>query len=491
MKEPEDISKGIVFDAASHISVAHADRGNIADALPPHESYEGIHRYDPAATWTEREERKVVRKTDLYLLFFGLQLDRGNVSNALTDNLLKDLKLTSDDYNNGNTIQLMCFLTAEFPVQFLTKRYGFKYILPSMMMLWGTVSWTQAWMHDRTTFYITRALIGLCEGGFIPGTILFATYFYKSKELSVRLACFWSTLNIARVISALLAAGILTMRGIGGKPGWFYLFLIEGLLTFFIGAIRILRDDPAMGLTALTEPATFKDIREAWSDSSMWGLYFIGLVAYIPATPVQACITLTLKRLGYSTFDSNMLTIPSAALQIINMLALAYSSDFFDERAFHCIFGEFWILPLLTALLTIPDGGREWSRWSLVTLISGYPYFHPIVSAWISENMFNVKKRAITAATYNLIVQIGSLIGSQIYRSYDSPYYKQGNKVLISICALSLVAFVAQRRYLIVLNYRKDKIWGKMTAEEKATYQNDSKARETDGNKRLDFRCKY
>lgn len=103
----------------------------------------------------------------------------------------------------------------------------------------------------------------------------------------------------------------------------------------------------------------------------MWGLYFIGLVAYIPATPVQAYITLTLKRLGYTTFDSNMLTIPSAALQIITMLALAYSSDFFDERAFHCIFGEFWVLPLLTALLTIPDGGREWSRWSLVTLIAG------------------------------------------------------------------------------------------------------------------------
>ena len=92
-------------------------------------------------------------------------------------------------------------------------------------------------MHDRTTFYITRALIGACEGGFIPGAILFATYFYTSKELSIRLAAFWSTLNVARVISALLAAGILEMRGIHGKTGWFWLFLIEGLLTFVIGAI--------------------------------------------------------------------------------------------------------------------------------------------------------------------------------------------------------------------------------------------------------------
>lgn len=27
------------------------------------------------------------------------------------------------------------------------------------------------------------------------------------------------------------------MRGIQGKPGWFWLFLLEGLLTFLIGLI--------------------------------------------------------------------------------------------------------------------------------------------------------------------------------------------------------------------------------------------------------------
>jgi MFS family permease len=65
------------------------------------------------------------------------------------------------------------------------------------MMAWSMVSWTQAWMTDRASFYVTRALIGLFEGGFIPGTILFASYFYKTKELAVRLAFFWSTLNVS------------------------------------------------------------------------------------------------------------------------------------------------------------------------------------------------------------------------------------------------------------------------------------------------------
>jgi hypothetical protein len=69
---------------------------------------------------------------------------------------------------------------------------------------------------------------------------------------------------------------------------------------------RILQDNNVKGLTWIKEPANFKDTRDAWNDSSMWGLYFIGLVAYIPASPVQGYLTLALKRLGFSTFDSNM-----------------------------------------------------------------------------------------------------------------------------------------------------------------------------------------
>jgi hypothetical protein len=503
-------------------------REHISHTLPPHESYEGRHRWDPTFEWDAAEERRVVRKTDMFLLswlcvmFFGLQLDRGNIQNALTDNLLPDLGLTSNDYNNGTTIQVLSFLVAEFPVQFLTKRYGFRRVLPLLMMAWSTVSWAQAFMTNRTGFYITRALIGACEGGFIPGAILLASYFYKSAELGSRLAIFWSSLNVARILSSLLAAGILKMRGTAGRPGWFWLFLLEGLFTFTIGLIsyfylpqsavqtnsvlyrktwytereeyimvnRLLRDDPAKGLTALKEPATFKDIKEAWSDKSMWGLYFIGLIAYIPASPVQGYLSLTLRRLGFSVFDSNMLSIPSAALQIILMLALAKSSEYFNERAFHCFLGELWSLPLLAALLGLPAGGHAWSRFALTTMISGYPYFHPIVGAWISENSFSVKKRAVTAATYNVIVQMGSVIGSQIYRQDDQPYYYRGNKVLISICALSLVVLVAQRQWLVLLNKRKARVWDGMSAEEKLVYQDDMAAREQDGNMRLDFRFK-
>jgi hypothetical protein len=49
----------------AHIEVG---RENIHNAIAPHESYEGRHRYDPHVEWTPAEEKAVVRRTDLYLL---------------------------------------------------------------------------------------------------------------------------------------------------------------------------------------------------------------------------------------------------------------------------------------------------------------------------------------------------------------------------------------------------------------------------------------
>lgn len=52
----------------SHISNVPVGRENLSNALPPHDSYEGRHRWDPDAVWTEKEEASLVWHTDLRLL---------------------------------------------------------------------------------------------------------------------------------------------------------------------------------------------------------------------------------------------------------------------------------------------------------------------------------------------------------------------------------------------------------------------------------------
>jgi hypothetical protein len=72
---------------------------------------------------------------------------------------------------------------------------------------------------------------------------------------------------------------------------------------------RILRDDPAKGLTALHNKISFADIRDAWSDKHLWPLILLGLCGFICQSPVQAYLTYNLRQLKFTTFQSNMLTV--------------------------------------------------------------------------------------------------------------------------------------------------------------------------------------
>lgn len=130
-----------------------------------------------------------------------------------------------------------------------------------------------------------------------------------------------------------------------GWGGWRWLFLVEGLITLIVGIIsffympasavqtkswfrpkgwftdreisivvnRVLRDDPSKGDMHNRQAITPKRLWEAMKDYDLWPLYAIGLVAYIPQSPPATYITLTLKSLGFSTFNTNLLTIPAVS----------------------------------------------------------------------------------------------------------------------------------------------------------------------------------
>ncbi|OQO13005.1 hypothetical protein B0A48_02469 [Cryoendolithus antarcticus] len=90
-------------------------------------NYESRSAFDPDFQWTAAEEKKLVRKLDwrvclfACVAFFALQVDRGNLAQAVSDNFLSDLSLSTNDYNNGNTIFKVSFLLAEIPSQLTSK----------------------------------------------------------------------------------------------------------------------------------------------------------------------------------------------------------------------------------------------------------------------------------------------------------------------------------------------------------------------------------
>ncbi|QDS73106.1 hypothetical protein FKW77_000765 [Venturia effusa] len=487
-------------------------------------NYECRHVFDADLTWTKEEEKKVVRKLDwrvctwACVMFFSLQVDRGNINQAVSGTLLKDLNINTNDFNLGNTVFLTSFLLAELPSQLISKKIGPDRWIPTQMVLWSVVAMSQAALKTRGQFLATRALLGVLEGGFIPDLVLWLSYFYTSRELPTRLSFFWTALSVTGIVTSLAAFGIFHLEGHNGLAGWRWLFLLEGLVTLLLGFAsfflmpasavqtktwyrpngwftdrelsivvnRVLRDDPSKGDMHNRQAITPRRLWHAVMDYDLWPIYALGLICFIPQSPPQVYLTQILRSIGFSTFNTNLLTIPSSVFHIVTLLGITWVSEKLNQRALVGIFQPIWTLPCIIALAFWPGLIKEkWATFALVTTLLSYPYCHAINVGWASKNSNNVGSRTVSTALYNMCVQLGNIIAANIYRNEDKPLYRHGNRVLMGINFLSLFLFLFAKAYYICRNWIRDKKWNAMTPQERTFYTLNT----TDqASRRLDFR---
>ncbi|KAI1655010.1 MFS general substrate transporter [Daldinia decipiens] len=487
-------------------------------------SYENRHRFDPEYKWTAEEERRLVRKIDArimvwaWLMFCALDMHRRNINRAISDNMLAEIGMNTNDFNYGQTIFLACFLAAELPSGLISKKLGADVWIPTIMVGWSIVALSQAFLKNRAGFYAIKALLGLLMGGFIPDIVLWLTYFYKSRELPLRLAWFWTALSTVNIVGSLLAAGILQMRGINGWSGWQWLFLIEGLITLLIGIFswglmppgptqtrhwfrgkngwfsdheehilvnRLLRDDPSKGDMNNRQAVGPSLLFKAVKDWEMWPLYIIGLTTYIPPAPPSNYLSYILRQIGFSVFEANLLAIPSQFLFAVNLLIVTWVSRHFNERSIISSSSNIWIFPWILALVLLPENASPWVRYAMLTGLLSYPYCHAILVGWNAKNSNAVRTRAVSAALYNMFVQSGNIIASNIYRDDDQPLYRRGNRVLLGITVFNIGIFYVVKAFYIWRNKLRDRKWNSMTQEEQENYILTTK---DEGMQRLDFR---
>ncbi|KAI0905304.1 major facilitator superfamily domain-containing protein [Ustulina deusta] len=486
--------------------------------------YECRHVFDATLDWTEEEEKKIIRKLDwrvclwACIMFFALQVDRGNLTQVVSDNFLDDLHINTNDYNIGNTIFLVAFFFAELPSQLISKKLGPDRWVPAQICLWSIVAALQCLINSRGSFYATRALLGILEGGFIPDVVLWLSYFYTSKELPIRLSYFWTTLSATGVVTSLLAFALLRLRGVLGWAGWRWLFLIEGIITFTIGVSsffmmpasavqtktwfrpngwftdrevaivvnRVLRDDPSKGDMNNRQAVSPKILWACLSDYDLWPLYLLGFVVYIPQAPPTKYITLILRGAGFDTFTTNLLTIPYNAIHIITLLLLTRLSEYLNEKTLVSSLQNIWLIPGLAVLRWWPGTVTDaWGTYAVLTVFLGYPYCHAILVAWVSRNSNSVGTRSVSAAVYNMAVQAGNVVGNFIYLDDDKPLYKRGNSVLFAINIFGIALFLGTKFYYVWRNKKRERVWNAMTEEERTHYLATTDAV---GSRKLDFR---
>ncbi|MDN0083887.1 4-hydroxyphenylacetate permease [Crenobacter sp. SG2305] len=182
----------------------------------------------------------------LFVLFVFSFLDRINIGFAgLT--MSKSLGLTATMFGLATTIFYVVYVIFGVPSNLIFSRIGARRWMATIMVAWGIASTCTMFARDATTLYILRALVGITEAGFLPGMLLYLTYWFPSAYRARANALFMIAMPVTTALGSVVSGYLLGMDGKLGLAGWQWLFCLEGLPAVLLGIVVwfYLDDSPA------------------------------------------------------------------------------------------------------------------------------------------------------------------------------------------------------------------------------------------------------
>lgn len=395
------------------------------------------------ADWSEEEERRVKLKLDLILLpilglaFFALQMDRGNISNALTSTITTDLGIDTNQINVGTAVLSAGIVVLEIPSNILLQKVGPQRWLTGQILAWGLVALFQNFITNYAGYLVTRLLLGLCEAGFIPGALYTMSTWYKRDETSLRVSIFFLGNLLAVALTSLIGAGILTMGARYGVAGWRWLFIVEGCITIGIGLLfllllpprvgdgrplaaritpgskwsyfdaresyilvrRVLLDDPAKS-TQQSLRISGRDVAAAARDPRILVHTLITLTATVPINAINTYGPSVIKSFGYTAVHANALASVGPFIAVVMVLVLGRLCDATGRKGPFVLVGAVWSMIAFTCLRQGTTGG--WSRGrkyaAVVFSMSTNSVVHIQNVGWLSANCQQPQQRSVAMA---------------------------------------------------------------------------------------------
>jgi MFS transporter, ACS family, tartrate transporter len=181
----------------------------------------------------------------LFLLYIVAYVDRVNVGFAAMD-MQRQLHFSNTVYGTGAGIFFIGYSLFDMPSNLLLRIVGTRLWIARIMITWGIVAACMVFVHTPHTFYALRFLLGVAEAGFVPGMLLYLTFWFPSGERARAVAKFMTATSLAGVVGGPVSSALLKLDGLGGLSGWQWLFLAEGLPTVLLGisVLFVLKDGP-------------------------------------------------------------------------------------------------------------------------------------------------------------------------------------------------------------------------------------------------------
>ncbi|KAM0547309.1 hypothetical protein ACHAPJ_010444 [Fusarium lateritium] len=441
----------------------------------------------PPSDWSEAEERAVVRKLDLLIMplliagFFVLQLDRGNIGNALTDFFLAEVGITQFQFNIGNQLLSLGIVLLELPSNLILYRVGPQKWISCQIFCWGLVATFQAFIKGKGVgaYYATRLLLGLLEAGFIPAGLYTLTQWYKRNETSRRFTAFFLGNMTASAASGLIAYGILQMRGTAGLSGWQWMFLIEGMITIVVGIVfallmphspespsnilrhsyftpreihilihRVANDNLAQG--PRHKYVRWVDIKAAFSRWYLYPQLTVSFCCIAIISPLGTYQPSIIASYGYDRLQANALSSVGNWIVIVLNLSFGWIADKAQRRGGLILLAA--VLSFAFCLATrqlVTSMNRDLKYGILVCTTLWGSVAHPLNGSWLAVNIRNPAERSITMALLIMTANAAGLAGAQIFQAHDAPLYRTGFTVILTLASIALVfAIISNAQYL-------------------------------------------
>lgn len=198
------------------------------------------------------ESRQIVAKVSrhllwfLFLLFVVSFLDRINIGFAALT-MMKDLGLSGTQFGLATTLFYLAYIACGVPSNVVLARIGARRWIAAIMIAWGLASTATMFANDARTLYWLRMLVGVTEAGFLPGMLLYLTFWFPAAYRARANALFMIAMPVTAAFGSAISGVVLGLDGLYGLKGWQWLFLLEGLPASVLGLIVYfyLSDTPA------------------------------------------------------------------------------------------------------------------------------------------------------------------------------------------------------------------------------------------------------
>lgn len=248
------------------------------------------------------------------------------------------------------------YALCEMPSNALLSRWGARRTFLRIMVLWGLATAATAFISTVSHLIILRLLLGAFEAGFLPGIILYLTFWFPSSMRARVTAVIFVANAVAGSVASPLSGWILTyMDGLAGLSGWKWVFIVEGLPACALGVLCffVLSDRPedAKWLTDDEKRLVKEDLA---GDQIPVRDHAQGVLKTILSNPVNylvAFLFFTAACSNYLLFfwlptivrdsgvaslvDVGLLTAVPLLFGFIGAISMSWSSDVLRERRWH------------------------------------------------------------------------------------------------------------------------------------------------------------